>query len=179
MSPVDRFVQFTSEKTSIARMNELIDETQIPADYGGTGPSLDQAAAGARGEGGGGGGDDSPSAGSRPCSKLVVVNQLMTPSKKHKERTHDVNLDGESGVTFTVHTRSASGATAALFRGEKLVSQVEVVPGDDAGDARGDGGCRPYSRTLGAVAGPGAYRVKIKGTGDGGTYLLIGTTTAA
>ena len=144
-------------------MNELIDEAQIPADYGGGGPSLAQAAAGA-----------GCSASSQPCSKLVVVNQLMTPSRKHRERTHDVNLDISGGVTFTIHTRSRSGATAALFRGETLVSQVEVVPGDDGGDDKVE---RPYSRTLGAVTGPGAYRVKIKGTGDGGTYLLIGTTT--
>lgn len=150
---------FTNAKAGSARMRELIDESQIPSDYDGSGSSLAQAAAGAVG-----------SASSCTSPKIVAVNHLLTLTKKHNERSYDFQVEDSKQLTLTINTRCKTGATAALFRDGTLVSQANVL-GEEA-DV-------PYIRTLGAVKGPGNFKVKLKSKSDPGVYLVIGTTSAS
>lgn len=150
---------FTSAKAGSKRMEELIDNKQIPSCYGGDGPSLAEAASGSSGAG--------SSSGAR--SKMVVLNQLLTVAKKNAEKSYTFELEDEKEVTLTVYTRRKTGATVALFQTdtETLVTEIDIV---------GDEDDVPYSRTVGAIKGPGSFAVKLKAKSEPGAFLLLGTT---
>ncbi|KAL7543248.1 hypothetical protein ACHAXR_012547 [Thalassiosira sp. AJA248-18] len=147
---------FTSAKAGSKRMDELIGNSQIPSCYGGMGPSLAEAASGAAGA--------SP-AGTR--SKMVVLNQLLSLSKKNSEKSYNFELEDAKQLTLTIYTRCKAGATAALFRAdtETLVTEIDIVGEKE----------EPYSRTLGAIVGPGSFTVKIKAKSEPGSFLVLGT----
>jgi len=150
---------FTSAKSGDKRMNELIDKSQIPSNYGGDGPSLAEAAAG---------GSTGPS-GSR--SKMVVLNELLTLTKKKSEMSHDFELEAGQQMTLSVYTRCKTGASAELLRsdGGSMMTKIDFV---------GDEEDEPYSRTIGAVVGPGSFTVKLKLMSEPGVFLVLGTTGA-
>lgn len=141
-------------------MLDLIDNSQIPSCYGGTGLSLAEAAAGS--------GSDSPDA----RSKMVVINELLNIQKKNSEKTHSFELDNTKPLTLTIWTRCKAGATAGLFKksgdNETLVTEIDIS---------GENKDEPYSRTLGAIVGPGSFTVKIKSKADPGAFLLLGSTS--
>jgi len=153
---------FTNAKQGAKRMEELIDNSQIPTDYGGNGLSLAEAASG-------GGSVDSSGA----PSKMVVLNQLLSLGKgKHSEKSHTFELEDSKPFTLTVYTRCKVGASAALYRGadpEILVTEIDVV---------GDKDDVPYQRTLGAIQGPGRFTIKLKAKSVPGVFLVLGCTSA-
>ena len=144
-------------------MQDLIDISQIPSDYGGSGGSLAEAAAG---------GPAANSSGT--ANKMVVLNHLLHLGKgKHAEKSYTFELEDSKQFTLTVWTRCKTGASAALYRGEEAgtkVSEVNIV---------GDKDDTPYQRTVGAIKGPGKFTVKLKATSDPGVFLVLGTTAAS
>ena len=138
-------------------MNELIDKSQIPSNYGGDGPSLAEAAAG---------GSSGPSGGR---SKMVVLNELLTLTKKKSEMSHDFELVAGQQMTLSIYTRCKTGTSAELFRsdGGSMKTKIDIV---------GDEEDKPYSRTIGAVVGPGSFTVKLKLMSVPGVFLVLGTT---
>ena len=144
-------------------MEELIDNSQIPSDYGGTGGSLAAAAAGG----------SSPDSSGAAC-KMVVLNHLLNLGKgKQAEKSYTFELEDSRQFTLTVWTRCKAGASAALFRGEgegTKVSEVNIV---------GDKDDTPYQRTVGAIKGPGKFTIKLKAKSDPGVFLVLGTTSAS
>jgi hypothetical protein len=156
---------FTSSKAGDKRMHEIIDNSQIPSCYGGDGPSLAQAASGA---------GKQSSTGAR--SKMVVLNHLMTLTKKKSEQSYNFDLEDDKQLTLTLYTRCKAGAHVALFREgatgvDTLVTEIDVA---------GDKDEEPYSRTIGGIEGPGSFKVKIKGKAVTGSqhFLVLGTTSA-
>ena len=151
---------FTSTKAGNKRMNELIDNSQIASDYGGAGPSLAEAAAGGSGE---------SITGSR--NKMVVLNQLLPLTKKRPANGYDFEIEDSKQMTLTVYTRCKTGATATVIRNDNasLVSEISIT---------GEKDDTPYSRTIGALQGPGNFTIELEAKQDQGTFLLLGTTLA-
>jgi len=150
---------FTSTKAGNKRMNELIDNSQIALDYGGTGKSLAEAAAGG----------SSDTTGSR--YKMVVLNQLLPLTKKRPANGYDFELEDSKQMTLTVYTRCKTGATATVIRNDNasLVSEISIT---------GDKEDMPYSRTICALQGPGSFTLELEAKDQGGVFLLLGTTSA-
>jgi len=123
-------------------MKELIDIPQIPSCYGGTGPSLAEAAAGL---------------GSKPGvkSKMVVLNKLMSLTKKQAENSHIFELKEFQHLMLALYTRCKAGATATLIHTDSgnTVAEINIV---------GEEEDKPYSRAIGAVKGPGSFTIKLK-----------------
>eukprot|EP00584_Thalassiosira_punctigera_P006403 CAMPEP_0172531302 /NCGR_PEP_ID=MMETSP1067-20121228/4765_1 /TAXON_ID=265564 ORGANISM="Thalassiosira punctigera, Strain Tpunct2005C2" /NCGR_SAMPLE_ID=MMETSP1067 /ASSEMBLY_ACC=CAM_ASM_000444 /LENGTH=632 /DNA_ID=CAMNT_0013315667 /DNA_START=193 /DNA_END=2091 /DNA_ORIENTATION=+ len=144
---------FTSTKNGDKRMRELIDESQLPSEYGGGGPSLAESA--------------SSSSGAR--SKMVVLNQLMFLTKKKSEMSHDFQLEMGQSMTLAVYTRCKTGATAELSRADNkaLTTKIDIV---------GDNDDEPYSRTVGALVGPGSFTIKLSLMSEPGVFLVLGST---
>lgn len=84
MPPVFSYSQFTSAKADSTRMKELIESSQIPSCFGGTSPSLAEAASSANVE--------SPG----PRSTMVVIN-------KKAEYIYNFELKDASQLTLTVY----------------------------------------------------------------------------
>lgn len=154
------FPQFSSAKGGDRRMRELIDPSQIPSNYQGEGPSLAEAAST--------GVPGSPSRG-RGASKMVVLNQLLSMTKRKPEASHRFELEDGKQMTLVVYTRCRAGAMAELVRADKeaTVTKIDIVGGEDD---------KPYSRTIGALVGPGSFMVKLKLMSDPGVFLLLGMT---
>jgi len=153
---------FTSAKSGDKRMQELIDKNQIPSDYGGTGPSLATAASG------GAFLDDSGRGGN---NAMVVLNQLLSTTKRQMEKSHDFELDEGKELMLKVYTRCKSGATVVLSRGGgEKVTEVDVI---------GDTDDEPYSTTIETIKGPGSFTVKVKARLEPGVFLVLGTTLAS
>mmetsp|Transcript_16115 Transcript_16115/g.29206 ORF Transcript_16115/g.29206 Transcript_16115/m.29206 type:complete len:620 (+) Transcript_16115:194-2053(+) len=151
---------FTNAKAGDKRMLELIDESQIPSNYGcGTGPSLAESASG--------GGSDSGAK-----SKMVVLNELLPLTKRQPEKSHNFELEDGKELTLALYTRCKTGATASLFRAGNETPVTEI-------DITGDKEDEPYSRTIGAIVGPGSFTVKLKGKNEAGVFLVLGTTSAS
>jgi hypothetical protein len=133
-------------------MVDLIDESQISSDCGGMGPSLAEAAS------------------SEAGSKMVVLNKLITLTKKSPDNSYSFELTDAKQITLTIYTRCKDGAMAGLYRNETRVTELDVVGENNVGDV-------PYSRTIGGIAGPGNFTVRLKGK-QPGVFLLLGTTTS-
>jgi hypothetical protein len=135
-------------------MVELIDESQISSDCGGTGPTLAEAAS------------------SEAGSKRVVLNKLMRLTKKSPEYSYNFELLDDKQITLTIYTRCKEGATACLYCStttgatETRVTEIDIVGEQD--DV-------PYSRTIGGIVGPGNFTVRLKGKSQQGVFLLMGT----
>lgn len=137
-------------------MVELIDESQISSDCGGTGPTLAEAAS------------------SEAGSKRVVLNKLMRLTKKSPEYSYNFELLDDKQITLTIYTRCKEGATACLYcstttratETETRVTEIDIVGEQD--DV-------PYSRTIGGIVGPGNFTVRLKGNSQHGVFLLLGT----
>ena len=141
-------------------MLELIDESQIPSNYGcGTGKSLAESASGGGSESG-------------AKSKMVVLNELLPLTKRQPEKSHNFELEDGKELTLTVYTRCKTGATASLFRAGNETPVTEI---NFAGEKEDE----PYSRTIGAIVGPGSFTVKLKGKNEAGVFLVLGTTSAS
>jgi len=152
---------FTSTKAGNKRMNELIDSSQIASDYGGSGPSLAEAAAG--------GSSDEESNGSR--NKMVVLNQLLPLTKKRPVNGYDFEIEDSKQMTLTVYTRCKTGATATVIRNDNasLVSEISIT---------GEKEDTPYSRTICALQGPGSFTLELEAKDQPGVFLLLGTVVA-
>ena len=140
-------------------MRELIDESQIPSCYGGTGPSLVEAASGSKA------GDTK--------NKMVVLNQLVPLTKKKPENEFSFDVNDSKPMTLTSYTRCKEGATATLLRindTDNVLSKIDVVGDKDDG--------RPYNRTIGTLIGPGTFQVKLKAKSDPGPFLILGSVSA-
>jgi hypothetical protein len=135
----------------------MIDASQIPSDYNGTGSSLAEAAAAGVGEG------------SSISGCLVVLNQLLNLSKKNPEQSHDFELKDEKQVTLTVYTRCKEGATATLCRAGTGNQVTAIVGVKDS---------EPYSITIGTITGPGSFSVKLKANSEAGVFLVLGTASS-
>ena len=148
---------FTSTKAGNKRMNELIDNSQIASDYGGTGPSLAEAAAG------------SSDCASR--NKMVVLNQLLPLTKKRPANGYDFEIEDSKQMTLTVYTRCMTGATATVIRNDNasLVSEISIT---------GEKEDTPYSRTICALQGPGSFTLELEAKDQPGVFLLLGTVVA-
>lgn len=142
---------FTNAESGLQRMGEMIDSSQIPTEYKGNGTSLAEAAAS--------GGES-----------MVVLNHLMSLTKKQSERSHDFELIDEKQVTLTIYTRCKEGATATVSRAGTS-SQVTSIVGFKENI--------PYSTTIGMITGPGFFTVKLKANSEVGMFLLLGTTGMA
>jgi hypothetical protein len=143
---------FTNTEAGLQRLNEMIDKSQIPLEYNGTGSSLAEAAAS--------GGES-----------LVVLNQLMNLTKKQPEIIHDFDLKDDKEVTLTVYTRCKEGAIVTVSRtgtSSSTPSQVTSIVGSKDSE--------PYSVPIGTIMGPGSYTVKLKANSEQvGVFLLIGS----
>ena len=138
-------------------MKELIDISQIPSDYGGNGPSLAEAAAS--------GGSSEPG----KTIEMVVINELISLTKKQAEKSHTFVLADGKRLMLTVYTKCKTGATATLSRADSgtLVTEIDIV---------GENENEPYSRKIGgAIEGPGTFTVKLKASAAvPGVFLLLG-----
>ena len=133
-------------------MVDLIEESQISSDCGGMGPSLAEAAS------------------SEAGSRMVVLNKLIHLTKKSPDNSYSFELTDAKQITLTIYTRCKDGAMAGLYRNETRVTELDVVGEDNDNDV-------PYSRTIGGIAGPGNFTVRMKGK-QPGVFLLLGTTTS-
>jgi hypothetical protein len=142
---------FTNTEAGLQRLNEMIDKSQIPLEYNGTGSSLAEAAAS--------GGES-----------LVVLNQLMNLTKKQPEINHDFDLKDDKEVTLTVYTRCKEGAIVTVSRTgtSSTPSQVTSIVGSKDSE--------PYSVPIGTIMGPGSFTVKLKANSEqAGVFLLLGS----
>jgi len=148
---------FTNAKSGLERMNELIDSSQIPSDYGGIGPTLAKAAGGMS------------NVDSSRRTKVVNFNHLIQLSKKNPENECTFEIEAEKQLTITVYSRCKTGCTATVTRvgDSNIFFELDVV---------GDVEEEPYHRTIGAVKEPGSYRVKLKSLSTHGNYLVVGTS---
>lgn len=142
---------FTNTDAGLQRLSEMIDKSQIPLEYNGTGSSLAEAAAS--------GGES-----------MVVLNQLMNLTKKQPENNHDFTLIDEKEVTLTVYTRCKEGAIATVSRTCTSSSPSQVT------SIIGSNDYEPYSVLIGTIMGPGSFSVKLKANSEQtGVFLLLGT----
>ena len=150
---------FTNSKKGMARMREMIDNSQIPSDYGGTGPSLAQAAAGISA-------GSTDASNPQNSSKVVVLNKVLH-LKSHQEKCKEFVLEQGQTMTLKVYSRCHSGVTAKIVRegSESPVIEKEVV-GEEEG--------KPYIVVLGDVSGPGNFEVRLKSISDPGVFLILG-----
>jgi hypothetical protein len=148
---------FTSSKKGMARMQDLIDNSQIPSDYGGTGPSLAQAAS------------EVSAGASKPqdSSKVVVLNKVIHLRGSNQEKNKKIDLKEGQTMTVTIYTRSKKGAKAAITRegSDSPILEKDVVGKEED---------RPYSTVLGDVKGPGNFEVQLKSISGSGTFLILG-----
>ena len=151
---------FTNAKAGLDRMNELIDNSQIPSDYGGAGPSLAESASGVSSE----------NPGKR--NKMVAISHLLSLSKKQTEKEYNFELESGKRMTLNVYTRCKTGCAATLYRGGASVVMTEV-------DVVGNTDDEPYHRTIGALEGPGCFTVKLKSNSLPGNYLILGTASSS
>ena len=149
---------FTNAKSGSKRMEELIELSQIPSCFGGSGPSLAESAASS---------GDGRSSGMK--SKVVVLNHLMHLSKKSPEKSFSFELDDVSEVS--VYTRCNSGAIATLLQADtdNVVKEIDIVGGENDDE--------PYSTTFGTVAG-GKFTVVGRGGNEPGVFLVLATSGA-
>ena len=142
----------TNTEAGLQRLNEMIDKSQIPLEYNGTGSSLAEAAAS--------GGES-----------LVVLNQLMNLTKKQPEINHDFDLKDDKEVTLTVYTRCKEGAIVTVSRtGTSLSTPSQVTSIVGSKDSE------PYSVPIGTIMGPGSFTVKLKANSEqAGVFLLLGS----
>lgn len=147
---------FTSRKRGYARMQELIDNSQIPSDYGGTGPSLVQAASAS---------STGPSTLPQSSSNVVVLNKTVHV-KQEKRKQFEVK-EGET-MSLTIYSRCKNGVKAAIFRegSDSPLFEKDVVGKEED---------KPYSVGLGDVKGPGNFEVRLKSIEEPGTFLILGT----
>lgn len=157
---------FTNSKRGIARMRELIDNSQIPSDYGGTGPSLAEAASGVSAAG-----SSTNHHASAPqsvnSSKVVVLNKVMY-LKNHQEKSKKFEVKENQTMTVTIYTRCKKGAKASIFREG---SDCPVLEKDLVGQEEDE----PYSVCIGDVKGLGNFEVRLKSVQGPGTFLILGT----
>ncbi|KAL7537694.1 hypothetical protein ACHAWF_005873 [Thalassiosira exigua] len=149
---------FTSSKTGSKRMIELIDNSQIPSCYGGSGPSLAEAAAGTKLPG--------------TNNTMVVMNHLVTFPKKKSEKSHDFQVGDAQIMNVTIYTRCKAGCKATLLRTDTNAVVAEI---DVAGETEDE----PYSQIIGDVAGPGSFTIKLEANPEPGCFLCLGTTTSS
>ena len=136
-------------------MRELIDISQIPSCYGGTGPSLAEAAAGL-----------GPEAGT--ASGMVVLNELLSLTKRTPEKSHAFELKEHKRAMLVVYTRCKEGASATVTRDD---DGSTLMTADIVGETEGE----PYSRKIGVIDGPGSFTVALKANTAGScVFLLLG-----
>ena len=136
-------------------MNELIDKSQIPSDYGGSGPALAESASGV-----------GSNVGER--RKVVAYNHLFQIVKKQKPQSHQFIVGDDQGLVLKVYSRCNAGAKIELYKGDSKNALITI-------DVIGDSGKEeePYSRTIGTFIGPEKYTLKITGTAPG-SFLVLG-----
>jgi len=158
---------FTNTKKGIARMQDLIDNSQIPSDYGGTGPSLAQAAAGVSAAAAAAGSTTGSAPKPQDSSKVVALNKVLH-LKNHQEKSKDFELKEGQTMAVTIYTRCKNGATATIIREG---SDSPMIEKDVVGEEEED---TPYSMVLGEVRGPGKFEVRLKSISGPGVFLILG-----
>ena len=144
-------IQFTNYETGRKRMEELIDESQISSDCGGTGPSLAEAAS------------------SEAGSKIVVLNKLIHLTKRTPDNSYYFELTDAKQITLTIFTRCKEVVNVALCCVSTSIENETLAEVDGHEDDV------PFARTIGDVSGPGSFTVRLKGK-QPGVFLLLGTT---
>ena len=140
-------------------MNEFIDVTQIPSDYGGAGPSLAESAG--------------KSFGDDKRQELIILNHLFQLTKKQKTQMYEFTVEKGNPIVLKLYTRCSAGATVELYKGgsDRAVIAVKVSGDEDDDDGK------PYSRLIGTCVGPGKYTVKLSGKVPG-SFLVLGIMDA-
>lgn len=136
------------------RMNELIDRTQIPSEYGGLGPSLADSASGVRS-------NDSRQ------KQVVVYSHLFQLIKKQKPYSHQFTVDKGCQLVLSLYSRCGAEVKVELYKGkcEQALFVIDVI-GDPSEQEQ------PYSRTIGTCSGPEEYTLKLIGKVPG-VFLVL------
>jgi hypothetical protein len=141
---------FTNEKKGNERLLNLIDKSELLADYGGQGSSFDELAHKAENKSG----------------SMRQMSELLTPSGK-------AQLVGELATnekaTVRVYSRSTSGAKITLLKDGNVLNTVELKS-SDAGDING-----PSSYCTDIVtneSGPGKLQVRAESPSSYDHFLI-------
>jgi hypothetical protein len=86
----------------------------------------------------------------------------------HGSYAYDFDLGGGEKATIVVYTKSASGATFTVSKGNDTVAEVDVQPTVEGNDVE------PYSVDIASqVLGPGTFSVAAKSNSATKEYFLV------
>jgi len=124
---------FSDTEKGKRRLKELIDSENIPSDYGGQAPSLDEIVR------------------EQYCGEgRRQVHQLLSTGRNKKAELN-FTLNAKEHASITVYTRSSTGAHFTIVSGSKSVAQSTV---------ENKGGNGPYSKEIASkLEGPGTFSV--------------------
>lgn len=130
---------FSNKKKGKDWLLNHVDESQLLADYGGSGPTFDEVIQ-MQGKGGG--------------TKLAKL--LSIPKRSQREVQFELTKD--ESVNIQVYTQSTSGAHVSLYRANELVKESEVKKATDQRTAS----TSAYCTEIDCIGGPGKFRMVVK-----------------
>jgi len=157
---VNKIELFSNSSAAQKKLKEIIDEDQIPSDYGGTA-------------------EDTKTTEKRVASEECGVKYLWTNLLSVRSSAScNLNIQNDEEVDFHVYTKSTSGATLTLSDASNR--STLMTPKEGLKVARKEGSDEPNSehltKILGRISGP--KNVKIKAVGEGmfstDFFLIVG-----
>jgi hypothetical protein len=163
-----RIQVYSNKKKGLLRLRELIDDSEIPSDYGGSGPSIETSI----GEVG--------TSGKKNTEQYEV--KLLTLKKKGKKQHHTFHVDAGQVLSIRVYTRSASSAQFTLRNKEK--PHHFLFESSIAGKKEGDSFLSHCTEVGKDIIGPGKFCLEAKALDDAskasvsrGHFLVVGILT--
>lgn len=146
----------SSEKDAIAWMNERIDKSELLADFGGDGESMEDAIGKQNIHG---------NNAKRQVAKLFSITQ------KDNEEVKFALAADERVDSFKAYSRSAVGAQFELWKGGEKIADATMEGSTKMGS---EGTPIPFSASLFTdVKGPGDFCIKSKGKADQPGHFVV------
>ncbi len=142
---------YSNESKGLECISRYIHKQELLSDYGGKGPSFEQALKRQMDNG--------------ACRQMVERFFLVG---NHGSYAYDFDLGGGEKATIVVYTKSVSGATFTVSKGNDTVAEVDVQPTVEGNDVE------PYSVDIASqVLGPGTFSVAAKSNSATKEYFLV------
>jgi hypothetical protein len=147
-----RIQVFSNSAKGLAALRKLVEEKEIPVDYGGTNKSLKDAFV---------------EEASDPLLKRQDIELVYVKRRGVVSLPNDISLNPDECMEIRVYTRSSSSANVTVTFGGKFYTQVQAKNGGSGATEAAAGVLPNCTLIVGNLLGPGRVSIQVEDLDDG------------